>query len=80
VRQVKLSLVALVLASFAVGCGGSGKVNNKELTPEQIVEQEAALKQVGATEAEHQKKVPRVDKTRTGEQEVQDAERARQKR
>jgi outer membrane lipoprotein-sorting protein len=75
VRQVKLSLLALVLVSAVVGCG-SGKVNTKELTPEQIAAQEATLKEVSATEAERQKKAP---KTRTAEQEVNDSERARPK-
>lgn len=75
-RQVKLSLLALVLASSVVGCGGSGKAYNKELTPEQIAEQETALKEATATEAEHQKKMP---KARTAEQDVQAAERTRQR-
>lgn len=79
-RQVKLALLALVLASSVVGCGRSGKVQTKELTPEQTAAQEAALKDVAATEAEHRKKAPVVEKARTTEQEAQDAERARQKR
>ncbi|MBN9517108.1 hypothetical protein J0H58_01095 [bacterium] len=79
-RRVKLSLLALVLVSSVVGCGGSNnKANVKELTPEQIAEQEATLKQVEASEREHQKNTPKPKRGLTEEEKVEQAEQSRRR-
>ena len=75
-QQVKRLLVVLVMIIPMLGCGKSNKVVIKELTPEQIAEQEASLKEVGSSEADHKKNMP---KEKSHEQTVEDAERAHQR-
>ncbi|OWK43869.1 hypothetical protein FRUB_03468 [Fimbriiglobus ruber] len=60
-----------------LGCGNSKKVNIKELTPEQTAEQEATLKKIGDSEAEHRKNTP---KDKTQQNAVDESERAHQQR